>query len=115
MQLLNDVEVALSRWIGAEGYSALLLNAARLTLPAHPALGYVLTVGGFRTTPPHAAPRRSDALAIGVVALLEVLIELLGRIVGEEMAVRLIDQAGAPSPRGTVSNATHEKRDDQAH
>ncbi len=96
MRLLHDLEVALSRWIGAEGYRALLLNAARLTLPAHPALSAVVTVDGFRATTPHAATAPTDAIGSGVVALLEVLMKLLGRIVGDEMAVRLVDQAGAP-------------------
>ncbi len=96
MRLLNDLEVALSRWIGAEGYRALLLNAARQTLPAHPALNAVLTVDGFRPATPRNAAATTDALASGVVALLEVLMELLGRIIGDEMAVRLVDQAGAP-------------------
>ncbi|WP_411280970.1 hypothetical protein [Gemmatimonas sp.] len=113
MRLLSDLEVVLSRWIGSEGFRALLLNAARLTLPAHPVLSTVLTVDGVRGVP-HDAPAANDAIASGVVALLEVLMQLLGRIVGDEMAVRLIDQAGAPSPRGTVSIDTHEERNDQA-
>ncbi|WP_373059849.1 hypothetical protein [Gemmatimonas sp.] len=98
MRLLNDVEMLLSRWIGSEGYRALLLNAARLTLPLHPALSTVLTVDGFRPAAPNDGPTTPDALASGMVALLVTLMELLGRIVGEEMAERLVEQAGAPSP-----------------
>jgi len=112
---LNDLEVALSRWIGSEGYRALLLNAGRLTLPAHPALSAVLTIDGFRPCTPREPSATTDSLASGVVALLEVLMELLGRIVGDEMAERLVDQAGAPSPNPTGGNVTHEKPDDQVH
>ena len=97
VRLLHDVEVALSRWIGAEGYRALLLNAARETLPAHPALSTVLTIDGFRPATPQSGPSATDALGRGMVALLEVLMTLLGRIVGEELAERLVEQAGAPS------------------
>jgi len=96
MRLLNDVELLLSRWIGSEGYRALLLNAARLTLPLHPSLSTVLTVDGFRPARPNDGPTTPDALASGVLALLVVLMDLLGRIVGEEMAERLVEQAGAP-------------------
>jgi len=99
--LLNDLEVALSRWIGAEGYRALLLNAARLTLPAHPSLSAVLTVDGFRPATSRSGRPAPDALASGMVALLEVLMTLLGRIVGQEMAERLVDLTGAPT-RSTV-------------
>jgi len=109
MQLLNDVELLLSRWIGSEGYRALLLNAARLTLPLHPALSTVLTVPGCRPATPNDGPTTPDALASGVLALLVLLMELLGRIVGEEMAERLVEQAGAPS-RSTEPTPTHAQR-----
>lgn len=114
-RLLHDLEVALSRWIGREGYSALLVNAARLTLPEHPVLETVLKTGGPGAATPSHDDAESDTLARGMTALLEILIELLGRIIGEEMAARLVDQAGAPSPRGSVSNVSHEKRDEQVN
>lgn len=38
-----------------------------------------------------------------MVAAVAALIDLLGRIIGEEMAVRLVEQTGVPSPRGVVS------------
>jgi transcriptional regulator of acetoin/glycerol metabolism len=65
-----------------------------------------------------------------MVALVAALVELLGRIIGEEMAVRLVDQTGIevdqtgrererekkkererPSPRGVVSAESKGGRD----
>ena len=51
-------------------------------------------------------------VAAGMVALVATLIDLLGRIIGEEMAVRLVEETACrlarrqedrPSPRGVVS------------
>jgi hypothetical protein len=53
------------------------------------------------------AAKSNGDLADGMVAMVATLIDLLGRIIGEDMAVRLVEQAGAeterPSPRGVVS------------
>jgi ABC-type phosphate transport system permease subunit len=45
------------------------------------------------------------------VSLIAALIELLGRVVGEEMAVQLIVQAGAGRPSGVSSNDEKGGRD----
>ena len=50
-------------------------------------------------------------VAAGMVALVAALIELLGRIIGEEMAVRLVEQTGIPSPRGVVNAEMERQRD----
>ena len=57
-----------------------------------------------------------------MVALVAALIELLGRIIGEEMAVRLVEETGVrlpeqedrPSPRGVVSIKSKGARDADA-
>jgi hypothetical protein len=47
----------------------------------------------------HGAPK----VAAGMITVIATLIELLGRIIGEDMAVRLVEQTGAPSPREELS------------
>lgn len=127
VRLLGDLEHGLSRWIGSEGYRVLLFDAARLTLPRYPALRSVLTVDGFRAATVSHARVATPAFAEGMVSLLVHFTERLGLIVGEEMALRLVDHAGAPplglrlephggAPRrsGIVPIATPEARDDEA-
>ena len=46
-----------------------------------------------------------------MVALVAAMIELLGRIIGEELAVRLVEQLFMASPRGFVSTETEGGRD----
>jgi hypothetical protein len=50
-------------------------------------------------------------VAAGLVASMAALIELLGRIIGEEMAVRLVEQVGMPSPRAVASTDTEGESD----
>lgn len=93
----------LDRWIGADGYRALLgraLDESRELLP-------VLTAVSAREPDElalQAAVRQhgADALAEGMVALLTTLIELLARIMGEDIALRLVEEAGLSvlSPTG---------------
>ena len=56
----------------------------------------------------------ADEVATGMVALVAALVELLGRIIGQEMAVRLVEQIAIkrdPSPRGIVSTESRGERD----
>ena len=109
-QLCNRLRTGLSRWIGAEGYRSLLDRAVRVARADHPVLGGLSCLGGGGDEPgtwAALAARSNGDLAEGMVAVVASLIDLLGRIIGEEMAVRLVEQAGAeserPSPRGVVS------------
>ena len=103
-RLCAQLRAGLGRWIGAEGYRALLERALELARPEHPALGGLSCLGGdgLLTT---AAVRAHGAgeTAASFVALVAKLIELLGRIIGVEMALRLVAQTELPSPRGLVS------------
>jgi hypothetical protein len=47
----------------------------------------------------------------GIVALVALLIDLLSCVIGEEMAVRLVEQAWAGSARPTASAPTEGVRD----
>ena len=83
----------LMRWVGAEGTHALFTRALTLAQAQNPAL---------RTVPPparsalfldeFAKAHDGDARAVteGVVLILTALIELLSRLVGNDLAVRLV-------------------------
>ena len=99
-RLGTQLRRGLGRWIGTDGYYTLLERAAAATKAAHPTLN---PVSYFRYGAPVtlAAVQAHGARAVvdGLVALLAALIELLGRIIGDEMARRLVEQAGNPGSR----------------
>ena len=115
-RMCAQLRVGLGRWVGAMGYRALLDRALVLARAEHPALGSLSCHGG--DDPVTTADVRSQGaaeVAAGMVALVAALVELLGRIIGEEMAVRLVEQTGIerarPSPRGVVSTESRGGRD----
>jgi hypothetical protein len=111
-RLCAQLQTGLRRWIGNDGYRALLDRALGSVRPEHPALDDVPSLRGDAPTTT-ATVRAHDATKVpaGMVALVAVVIELLGRIIGEEMAVRFVEQIGTASPRGTVSTKTEGERD----
>jgi hypothetical protein len=111
-RLCAQLSAGLGRWIGGEGYRALLDRSLALARAEHPALGSLSCDRGDQPVTPAAVRSHGAAeVAAGMVALVATLIEVLGRMVGEEMAVRLVEQTGNPSPRGVVSNEPEGGRD----
>ena len=115
-----QLRAGLGRWIGAMGYRALLDRALVLVRAEHPALGSLSCHGGDEQMIAAAVRTHGAAeVAAGMVALVAGLVELLGRIIGEEMALRLVEQTGVqtdretvkPSPRGVVSTESRGARD----
>jgi hypothetical protein len=93
-----QLRAGLGRWIGAMGYRALLDRALILARAEHPALGSLSGYGGDEAMITAAVRTHGAAeVAAGMVALVSRLVELLGRIIGEEMALRLVEQTGTPS------------------
>jgi hypothetical protein len=110
--MCTELRAGLSRWVGSMGYRALIDRALLLARAEHPALGSLDCHGGDEPVTMSGVRAHSAAeVATGMVALVAALVELLGRIIGEEMAVRLVEQTGMskerkterPSPRGVVS------------
>jgi len=88
-----QLRAGLSRWIGTDGYRVLLLRAVALTRAQHPVLIEYASLGADEPVSTEAvAAQGAGSVATGLVALVTVLIELLGRIIGRDMAVRLVDQ-----------------------
>jgi hypothetical protein len=114
-RMCTELRAGLSRWVGAMGYHALIDRALLLARAEHPALGSLSCHGGDEPVTTGAVRAHSaDEMATGMVALVAALVELLGRIIGQEMAVRLVEQIGTkrdPSPRGIVSTESKGGRD----
>lgn len=99
-RVCDELRAGLSRWVGAEGYRALLDRALVLSITEHPVLSNISCHDGDALAAAVAARAHGTTqLAAGVVALVATLTELLGRIIGEEMAVQLVDRTGTSSPR----------------
>ena len=95
----TQLQAGLARWVGTEGYRALIDRALLLARAEHPALGSLSCHGGDEPVTTAAVRAHSAAeVATGVVALVATVIELLSGIVGEEMAVELVNQAVARLP-----------------
>lgn len=86
----------LTRWIGRDGYHGLLLRALEEVRPGHPWMVRLRCEEG-RLTGLTAATSGQPAAAIraGMLALIVALARVLGRITGEEMAIRLMERAWA--------------------
>jgi hypothetical protein len=95
-QMYTQLRLGLGRWIGVMGYRALLDRALGLARAEYPALAGLSCHGGEEEPEVAAAVRAHGAaeVAAGMVAVVAVLIDLLGRIIGEEMALRLVEQTG---------------------
>jgi hypothetical protein len=107
-----QLRAGLARWVGSEGYRALLARALERVRVEHPALNHISCMGGDDQEIAAAVRVHGAAkVAAGIVALVAALIDLLGRIVGEEMAVELVNQAGAASPRRASNIGTKGARD----
>lgn len=106
-RICSHLRTGLGRWIGAEGYHSLLDQALGRVRPAHGVLRGFGCMGNEQAAILTAIQRYgSDAVLAAMVDLVAMLVELLGQIIGEEMAVRLVEQAGLPSSRAGVGTGT---------
>jgi hypothetical protein len=107
-----QLRAGLARWIGSEGYRALIRRTLEQERAAHPVLSNLSCDGGDEHEIAAAVGAHGAAeLTAGIVALVATLTDLLGRIVGEEMALQLVEQTGALRPRGASVTETKGGRD----
>lgn len=92
----------LTRWIGRDGYQGLLLRALHEVQARHPWMAGLRCdngrLAGFAAA---SGGQPVAAVSAGMLALIVALAGVLGRITGDEMAVRLMAQAWAtaePAP-----------------
>lgn len=91
----EQLRSGLSPWIGAEGYAALLERALHDVRSEHPALKEIsLSATDAKATALAVREHGAYAVAEGIVAVVATVIELLGRIIGVEMALRLVEHWG---------------------
>jgi hypothetical protein len=102
-RLCVGLHSGLVRWIGSDGFQSLFQRALALSRPGHSWLAHLRWGPGVPPAPPPDETGHGPAdVADAMVALIGTLVHLLGRITGEEMATRLVENAwitGArPSP-----------------
>jgi hypothetical protein len=103
----------LSRWVGPDGCHALFTRALAQARIEYPALGQIqlrarsepYIDGVAETIMAHGDP----ATAEGLEAMLVHLIELLGRLIGDDMAMKLIERSLAASDRGDPTSDRREE------
>jgi hypothetical protein len=103
----------LSRWVGPDGCHALFTRALAQARTEYPALGQIqlrarsepYIDGVAETIMAHGDP----ATAEGLEAMLVHLIELLGRLIGDDMAMKLIERSLAASDRGDPTSDRREE------
>jgi hypothetical protein len=103
----------LSRWVGPDGCHALFTRALAQARTEYPALGQIqlrarsepYIDGVAETIMAHGDP----ATAEGLEAMLVHLIELLGRLIGDDMAMKLIERSLAASDRGDPASDRREE------
>ena len=99
-----DLADALARWFGPYGYHALLTRALAEARAEHPVLESVRIrtplLPGLDGLADAAQTHGAAAVADGVVGLLAAVIDLLGRMIGEDMALPLVERSmEAPVPK----------------
>ena len=98
---VNLAALVLSRWVGADGCSALLTRAVRAAADAHPVLRDVNVINN--STPvlsgvdETVAANDANAVAVALNATLVELFDLLVRVVGEDLTMKLAEQMVTPS------------------
>lgn len=92
----------LIRWIGVTGYHALLRRAIALDGPDQAVVAdLALRNGDERAGLEAVSALGAEQIAVAVTGLLATITSLLGRMVGEAVAVRLLEQA-EPARSGTL-------------
>jgi hypothetical protein len=90
------VSVEFSRWVGARGYYALLSRALAETRTAHPALRdvrYELRAErGLSGIPESVERYGAHATAQGLVVLLECVLALCVRLIGDDIVTTLVEK-----------------------
>ena len=103
----------LSRWVGPDGCHALFTRALAEARTEFPPLGQIQLragsepyIGGVAET---VAAYGDSATAKALESMLIHLVELLGRLIGDDMATKLIERSSFASERANLTS--HSKRE----
>jgi hypothetical protein len=106
------LRAGLTRWIGSDGYRALADRALQQARAGHPVLaGLQCQAGDVQGVAAAVGVHGAAEVREGIIALVALLIDLLSRLIGEEMAMRLVEQAWTGSGRPAASTVTGEVHD----
>lgn len=103
-RLMALVALGLGRWFGPIGARALLARALAAAQAHHPALASVSVVPAARGTPPSswvtglaesARAHGTGPAADAVVAVIACLADLMGRLIGEQLAMTVLERSAA--------------------
>lgn len=112
-RVYTGLRTELGRWIGVEGLHSLLARSLAVARAECPALSGLTHLGGEDPVISAAVKLHgADVVADGLVSVLVHLTELLGRVVGAELAVHLLDQVEAPSTSSLASTESEDPSDD---
>jgi hypothetical protein len=101
------LRAGLTLWIGSDGYRALVDRALQQARAVHPALaGLQCQAGDVQGVAAAVGVHGAAEVREGIVELVALLIDLLSRVIGEEMGVRLVERAWAGSARPSGSAPT---------
>ncbi len=103
----------LSRWVGPDGCHALFQRALSQARPEHPALEPIqlharsdpYIEGVAEAIMAHGDPAAADALE----SMLASLVEILGRLTGDDIAMKLIERSLTAADTGSVSSGKREQ------
>ena len=99
-RLCNGLQSGLVRWIGSDGFQSLFQRALALSRPRYPWLAHLRWEPGISSSPrPDETGHGSADIAEAMIALIGMLVHLLARITGEEMAARLVENAWTTGAR----------------
>ncbi len=110
-RVLADIADTLARWFGPYGYHALLTRAVARAQPAHPVLATVrvhdLLTPVLDGLPEAATAHGVPAVHAAVAAVIAGVVDLLGRVIGDDMARNLLESLmlTAPPPDATRPGA----------
>jgi hypothetical protein len=103
----------LSRWVGSDGCHALFTRALAEARAEYPPLGQIKLrvgsepyIGGVAET---VVAYGDTATAKALESMLVRLVELLGRLIGDDMATKLIERSSFASERANLTS--HSKRE----
>jgi hypothetical protein len=103
----------LSRWVGSDGCHALFTRALAEARKDYPPLGQIKLragsepyIGGVAET---VVAYGDTATAKALESMLVRLVELLGRLIGDDMATKLIERSSFASERANLTS--HSKRE----
>lgn len=95
-ELFRQLAGELTRWFGSFGYHALFSRALADAKSHHPALDNVrirsANEPSLEGLAESVARHGADAVTEGIIAMLMAFIDLLSRLIGEDMALKLLDQ-----------------------